>query len=390
MRVLVVVLLLILLLPGYSGASVPAELSIVTTSGYGLIIDNNVAGARERAIEDGLRKAITKVLGERVGKEVFSRNFPLFVERFLLSPEEFLESYRITGEKEGEGIYRVDVEATLSIRLIEKRISDLDMLFGEGIKALLMVSEKDLTRLPVYWWSGLENDMGRMEKVLKGALLETGLIVVDPFLGPFDEIPPDLRVPYLSRDEIERFGKLFDADLVVYGELAVDESDFPFSLFNKRGKVELRLRVFSVAEGRELLSYRSTIALSDLGGFSLENSPQIYDRLTWTLPRDLLLPLIKKLKKEERRVIRITFMDVTSYREYQSIKRWFETMEEVSRVELKSFSKGSFSLLVETKIKPTSLLEMLEEADWEGFVLKPYKVFPSDVGLKIIPQGQGR
>ncbi len=363
------------------------EIRIVPAVGQGLIVDGNIAAAREGAIQDGLRKVVKKVLVERVGEEVFVANLPLFVERFLSRPMEFMESYRIVDEQEGEGIYRVYLEASLLIRLVDRGISNLGLLFGEGIKVLLMVTERDLARLPVYWWSGLENGMGRMEMVIGEVLLEAGLLVIDPFLGPVEDIPLDMRVPYLSRKEIERFGELFGADLVVYGELTVEERDFPLSLFGRRGKVGLKIRVFSMEEGRDLIGYRSSLLIPDISNFSLEGSPLIYDRLTWSLHRDLIVPLIKELKKEERGVIRITFSGIGSYREYRVIRELLETLDGIDRVEVRRFSKGTFTLIVEARIGAATLTERLQEVEWEGFVLRPLRITGREVGFQIIQEG---
>lgn len=373
--------LLLLLLP----LEALAGPRVVSATGYGIIVEGKVATARQRAIEDGLRRIIKRVLKGLVGEEVFVQNLPAFAERFLLQPSAFMESYRIKDESEGEGIYRVEVEGRVSERLIRKVLKGLDAMFGRQIKVLLMIVERDRGELPRYWWSGLENSMGPMERVMKEELMVSGFMVIDPFLGSPERIPLELRTPILKEEEIKEVGDILGADLIIYGDVTAEEEIFPFSLLNrKKGRVSFRLRAFY--RGKEVDRYSSYIAIPDMEDFTLKGSPLIYERLMEKARGGFIAPLIKELKNGKEGVIKVTFKGVTSYSQYRSIVEGLKDMESVGDIRVESFSQGGFTLTLKLGIPPSSFVEILEEMDWKGFALRPYKVSPSMVGLQVMDE----
>jgi serine/threonine-protein kinase len=114
--------LLLLALPARART---AELSTVSADGVGAIIGGQIPGARDRAIDDALRKAVEQAAGVVVSSESVQENFQLVEDKILTRAKGYVKKYEIVKEGREEETYRVSIKAEVSLEILAKDLCNL-------------------------------------------------------------------------------------------------------------------------------------------------------------------------------------------------------------------------------------------------------------------------
>ncbi len=137
-------------------------LKTVQSAGIGVILQKNVAAARERALEKAFSAAVEEtVAGLFYFADITHYNDAL---REILShdPMEYIDRYRILTDLRQDNLYKVEVEAAVSEEKIKGRLAEVGLIryegktlalalliqtrMDEGVPPGLMGSEEDFTR----------------------------------------------------------------------------------------------------------------------------------------------------------------------------------------------------------------------------------------------------
>ncbi len=167
--------------PSVQGAGSEPVAYEVVTSGLGSIVGNDVAHARDDAIEDALRKGVEDALGLIVKAETLVENFQLIEDNIYSKTQGYIQKYDIVSEgKRNEQLYEVTVKAVV-------KMTDLKDDY-EGIKTLMhrknmprmmiMIEERNIGETPDFSHY-IEADMNTAELALTQAFMEKGFKFVD-------------------------------------------------------------------------------------------------------------------------------------------------------------------------------------------------------------------
>jgi len=146
---------IVLILPAFVQAKNQISTKTVMVMGTGKIYQDNSAKAREEAIADSLVSAVERVAMEIFPLESMVRNFQAFNEMIYNNTNKFILDYKVLAEFPSTNTYRVMVEATVSIIILEKLMSSAGILLEEKPlpKILVLISDQNLNDLsPNYWW----------------------------------------------------------------------------------------------------------------------------------------------------------------------------------------------------------------------------------------------
>jgi hypothetical protein len=126
-------MLFVLLLWGVPGAlaSAPGQLVV---DGVGVIIQNNQAVARARAVQEALRKAIEHVVSELLDQRLVVEQRQILQTQVYARPERFIRSYRVLWEYPDmtQKVYRVALEADVASKAITQVLSPAEVV-SEGV-----------------------------------------------------------------------------------------------------------------------------------------------------------------------------------------------------------------------------------------------------------------
>jgi hypothetical protein len=136
---------------------------------------------------------------------------------------EFIQDYKVLTEYLSEKIYKVMVQATVSVNKVEAALTTAGVETGnkELPKILFLIAEQNLEDiLPKYWWGeDLSFSKGVAETALTDAMEAKGFVILDrqdDFTSMGDE--EILGKPTLTDTEAVLLGIRFEADVVIVGK----------------------------------------------------------------------------------------------------------------------------------------------------------------------------
>src|SRR5262245_25397452 len=79
-------------------AAAGQEPQTVEIEGFAAVVNNDIAQARDKAIDDAKRKAVEQVAGSQVSSESISENFQLVSDKIYARASGFVKNYSISSE----------------------------------------------------------------------------------------------------------------------------------------------------------------------------------------------------------------------------------------------------------------------------------------------------
>lgn len=199
----------------------------VVVIGTGKIYKENSASARKQAIENSLVSAVENVALGLIPPESLHQTFQNFNEALYDQTAKFIQGYKVLAEFKIKDVYRVMVEANVSVSGLTKLLSDAGILTGGKPlpKILVLVSEQNAEDAPPkYWWGG-KAVSGKIFSVsaLLDAMKSKGLHVLDPAsITKGTSIDNRYDKPVLDKEEAVALGRNLKADIVIIGNTIVE------------------------------------------------------------------------------------------------------------------------------------------------------------------------
>ncbi|HOX44710.1 MAG TPA: flagellar assembly protein T N-terminal domain-containing protein [Myxococcota bacterium] len=206
-----------------SGLALAADVEKVETRGEAAIVGGDKAAARDKAIDDALRKAVEQAVGTLVSSETITENYQLLSDRIYSKAEGYVKNYKITGEREEDGVLIVEIRAEVSTGAVAADVEGLQTLLKRKgkPKMLLMIAEQNIGMAdPAYWWGKggpVSVDLRTVETTLMEAMGKKGFTFIDPeVLSGKKSI--NLPVALVSEQQAMRVADLTDAQIIVVGQ----------------------------------------------------------------------------------------------------------------------------------------------------------------------------
>lgn len=221
-RTSVPALLLIGLLALQALPAMAADVEQVEVTGQAAIFDDDKAQARDKAIDDALRKAVESAVGTMISSETITENYQLLSDRIYSQAEGYVKKYKILDEKDEDNVYIVEIRAQVAVGAVASDLESLKTLMRrKGMpKLIIMVAEQNVgMNRPTYWWGGagiVSTDMRVVENTLMQVMREKGFTFVDTEVlsGKKTVKSP---VAYLSDKQARRMAQVTDAQLIIVG-----------------------------------------------------------------------------------------------------------------------------------------------------------------------------
>jgi hypothetical protein len=200
-----------------------ADVEEVEVTGQAAIIDDDKAAARDKAIDDALRKAVESSVGTMISSETITENYQLLSDRIYSQAEGYVKKYKILDEKDEDNVYIVEIRAKVAVGAVSADLDGLKTLMRrKGMpKMIIMVAEQNVgMNKPVYWWGGtgvVSTDMRVVENTLMIKMREKGFTFVDTEVlsGKKTVKSP---VAYLSDKQARRMASVTDAQVIIVGK----------------------------------------------------------------------------------------------------------------------------------------------------------------------------
>jgi len=154
----------------------------VQATGMGAITYNDIPAARDRAVQDALRKAVEQTLGTFIDSQTRVENYMVVEDRILNWTRGYVKNYQILSErKAAEDMYEVSINATVDVSDLQKDANAVQNLIQNmgNPRIMFLVDEKNVGEsFDRYHY--FEVDMTAAETVLMNKFMEKNFEVVDP------------------------------------------------------------------------------------------------------------------------------------------------------------------------------------------------------------------
>jgi hypothetical protein len=330
---------------GLAGAQAPGcrqqgEVHVCEAEGFGTIINNDVAQARDEALIDASRRALERVAGVQVDAETITRNQVLFDQLVRTQSRGLVESLDVLEEGAlPDGRYRVRGSARVKAGEVQQR---LEALVSE-LSLVVLVPEQNL---------GQPSGQPLVENELVSKLVEAGYRVLD-FATVQKLVKRDQLAALLRGDEqaAREIGLRFLSNLIVVGQATTRFSQ------NNQGIVSAYARVTARAIESETGRIVANVSVDQVRGFGA--SPEAAgERALVNAAKPSAERLLQALdgffKKKERR-IEVRVRNLPSLDEYRRAKAFLEKQRWVSEVAEGGFA-SEVSLLTLTYPEKTLYL----------------------------------
>ncbi|MBN2254917.1 MAG: flagellar assembly protein T N-terminal domain-containing protein, partial [Deltaproteobacteria bacterium] len=104
---------------------------VIEADGAGVVINNDLALARDNAINDSLRKAVEQAVGTVISSETVVQNYEVINDSIYAKSQGYIQNYQILNEKVSDGLYRVTIRATVSMGGIKDDLRALGFLMAQ-------------------------------------------------------------------------------------------------------------------------------------------------------------------------------------------------------------------------------------------------------------------
>jgi hypothetical protein len=295
-------------------------------------------------------------------------------------------------EKREGNVFRVIVKAVVARHLLEEDLSGIGLSLGLASfpRILIMIGEvNEVSNTQSFWW---RHDAGPAtgitSKAFAAELGDTNFNVIDPLNPPYKNgiFDLDLLRYSLGTDEIEEWGVIYGADLLIVGETIISYlGDF---LTPSKGifKVSTDVKIIDIFTEEEIFS------VFVQNSFISDKDEEVFGSVLKDFSKEVVKGIIEKLialRKEESVLtsVEVLLKGINNYKSYIIFKEtlmemdsWVETFQE------KRFSRGEVLIDITIKGDPFLFKEELRLLNLNTATFSVSSFSKKKIFLEMIPK----
>ncbi len=235
----------------------------IEVEGMAAVVNNDIGGARDRAVDDAKRKAVEQVVGTTVTAESVAVDFQLVQDKITSRASGFVKSYEIKSQYKDGDNYVVKIKALVDARAIADETSQL---FSVKPRVLVLIAEQNVGGGSFnYWWGSraFSSEMDIMQNTLIAQWQPKGFKFVDPSaLRGRIKVTKAMQRADLDTPAVLSLGKNADADIAIVGKVVVTDAGVVMEGVKMRSFHAVgTLRVINIDTG-EILAVADDTAVS--------------------------------------------------------------------------------------------------------------------------------
>lgn len=344
------------------------ETKVIQSEGVATI-GTDPAAARDKAVEDALRRAVEQAVGTMIESETAVENYQLLSDRIYSQSSGYVKNYKILSENKEGNLLRVKVEAEVSSGAIGNDLSGIGILQRrlKYPRVMVMIVENNVLN-SASMWNVYTVSNSQAESTISERLKARGFNVVDPHYQRKILNEQEARDAWEGNYDVAgKFGKKIGAEVVIVGQAASTRSA-------------------NNIYGSDLLSVTSTLTASAVkagtGEVLAQSSAQgtaahinevaalqqALAKASDKIAEDLISGIVTAWQREASGV-RSLAMEVNgiSPQEVEKLKTTLENMRGVTEVLVRNISEGSADLDIKAKWDAQDLSASIGKVKFPGF-----------------------
>jgi hypothetical protein len=184
------------------------------------ISHQDIASARRGAKNKALQKAVEQSIANLVYPETMAENYQLLIDRIYPQSSKYIIEYKLLTEEVIGDIYRVKIEAIVSLRDLKADLNVLGLLPKKGgkPKIVIMIAESWST---IDWGQERSNQIesNLAEKEIMESFRQEGFIIIErPAFAEPNMTEDTFSIASLDDQSVQKLGKRSGADIIIYGK----------------------------------------------------------------------------------------------------------------------------------------------------------------------------
>ncbi len=358
----------------------------IITEGVAAIIGGNTAVARDKAIDDALRKAVEQAVGTVISSDTMSENYKVIHDKIIAQTAGYVERYKILSEQPEGDLFRIRIQAEIGRANLMNDLRALGLLhvLKEKPKVMVLIDEKVGG---LYGTTAWEN-VGQAESTIMEKLLNSGFNVVDSQTVRAN-ITRDKALRMLEGDNraAAAEGLKYGAQVVITGKaFSKNAGGRLYGTRMQSIQATLQARVVRTDTGKVISSRSATGTQAHID--ELQGGALAIKEASTKLSDDLIRDIVRQWSGEvygRSQEITLMISGLVSYRHLSAIKRFLQKETQgVREVHQKSYTGGVAELLLDYGGKSSNIADNLATRQFTGFRLEPTNITPNRVDVKVI------
>jgi len=355
------------------------EANEVLAIGTGVITGGNLAKAKETAISHALTKGMESYLLRRLGSRGVANNFTRIIREIIPGAKEEIENFHILTEDRIDNKCKILVKLRVNEKVISEKLREAGVVLIEGlpIKVLFLVSEIR-EGIASYWWKDLDANatLSPIEIALYNIFQISGFSPIDRISSmPQAEYCKDLMSFDLKETSVLTWGRLFSADVVVYGQCEfVDDKN-----------ISLKIKAFDVNQGVQICQDMQVEQIEN----GVDNRETVIEGLEGLVKHIAarFIPAIIRFaasNREKAQRLEITLEGLSSYKQFRIFRDFLK--RDVTGIKLviqTRIRKDSMSIAVEFQGDRARFLDRVLHNENLPFLLNVYNTEDGNILFKI-------
>jgi len=320
-------------------------------TGTGIIINENVALARNEAISQAFLKAVEEYVIQRLGFQDMANSFQQLDEEILSKTKEEIQDYQIISEFSTDRYVRILMKVRVNKAILEKKLEKIALrdVDATQIDVLLLVSEKREGFPAIYWWGdpAHQTSLTQTELFLSQVLENKGFRVINTsFFPPEESYDESMLHLNLTNEAAVKWGRLLSAQVVIAGEA---------NLYSKP-KASVFFKAIKVIDGTVVAQGYRERTLND----SLTDDQSAIELAINSWANNMISYIIEAAQPTQKTInqIIITIMGLKDFQDFLNFKEFLKTnFSEIKSVLERRLEKYSAKVSVEVKGDSKGLAE---------------------------------
>jgi hypothetical protein len=381
-----------LLIVAMSGIAYAQETETVEATGQAAIVDNDRAEARDKAIEDALRKAIESAVGTMISSETVTENYQLLTDKVYSKASGYVTKYKITGERIEENVKIVEVKAEVSKGAIQNDLDALSILINEAKgrpKLLVMIAEQNVgMNQPNYWWGNnnvVSFEMDVVMNTIMEKMQEKGFTFVDPN-ALSDRMKVRMPVAFISDQQARQMAQqITEAQVVIVGKaLAKDIGETVEGKRWRSASAEIGVHAINTSNGEVLAVATANAIVPHIN--AAEAGTKALKKASEKLAEDLIEKIAKNFRASAygAESIRMEVFGVKNNRMLSKFIEGVKGMRGIKAINQQSLSRGLAVMDLQYAGKANALATALEAKKFGGtFKVEVSEVRPNSIKINL-------
>lgn len=363
---------------------------IVKVIGTGVISNNDITQARERAISNSLISAVELVAADFIPVEILMKNFQQLNESIYADTNQFIQDYRVLAEAKVENDYRIMIQTTVLIDNVRKKLSIYGNIGNKRDmpKILLLISEENfntgLSEFRIYDKTHYAN---LSEYAMAEALRKNGFMIINYDNKEFKKKDISIKGRGTAFDDqvIADLGARLNADVVIVGKVIAERVQSRLEARARSYKAILTASAYMSDTGIKFADTTQTYVAA--GADDISGKREAFSEVGLIAGRYFSLEIEAQYRKEdiEDADIEIIVEGVNYLADFVKFRRIIKNMSGVKGIQTKEIKSDESTAIVKFRGNSKELADAIISETYDSFSVNIDEISQKRLKVKLIP-----